>query len=128
MRKPPTKRPACCAPKRTALCLQAHSRRKLGSSLGCFGNHRRAMIQPQTRVSIMTSDPFEKVVSLIGGRAESTISVPELSQLLGVKTTTLNARFRRNQIAVRTIGRTNYIPCEQAVKLAALHRYALIGW
>jgi hypothetical protein len=29
---------------------------------------------------------------------------------------------------LRTIGRTNYLPCDQALQLVELHRYALIGW
>jgi hypothetical protein len=74
------------------------------------------------------SNSYEEVVSVIRGRNGSGISVPELSQLLGVKTTTLNARFRRAQISVRTIGRTNYVPAEIAINLTALHRYALMGW
>jgi hypothetical protein len=40
----------------------------------------------------------------------------------------LNARFRRKQIPLRTIGRTNYLPCDLALQLVELHRYALIGW
>ncbi len=45
-----------------------------------------------------------------------------------MKPTTLNARFRRQQIAVRTIGRTNFVPLELALDLAELHKYSLIGW
>ena len=71
---------------------------------------------------------YERVVSVIGKHRELTISVPDLSKLLGVKPTTLNARFRRERIAVRTVGRTNYIPCELALRLAELHKYALFGW
>src|SRR5438309_167787 len=77
---------------------------------------------------LSASSSYDKVVSTIEGHGDSKISVPTLSQLLGVKTTTLNARFRRTQIAVRTIGRTNYVPLEIAVNLAALHKYALLGW
>ena len=71
---------------------------------------------------------YEGVVSVIEKHRGLTISVPDLSKLLGVKPTTLNARFRRERIAVRTVGRTNYIPCELALRLAELHKYALFGW
>jgi hypothetical protein len=40
----------------------------------------------------------------------------------------LNARFRREHIEVQTVGRTNFIPCELALRLAELHKYALLGW
>jgi hypothetical protein len=40
----------------------------------------------------------------------------------------LNARFRRERIAVQTVGRTNYISHELALRLAELHKYALFGW
>lgn len=73
-------------------------------------------------------DPLGRVLSAIKTCAEATIAVPALADLLGVKTTTLNARFRREHIAVRTVGRTNFIPCQLACKLAELHKYALIGW
>ncbi len=75
-----------------------------------------------------TGDPLGRVLSAIQTCAGSTIAVPALSDLLGVKTTTLNARFRREHIEVRTVGRTNYIPCQLALKLAERHKYALIGW
>ena len=71
---------------------------------------------------------YEGVVSVIEKHRGLTISVPDLSKLLGVKPTTLNARFRRERIEVRTVGRTNYIPCELALRLAELHKYALFGW
>jgi hypothetical protein len=48
--------------------------------------------------------------------------------LLGVKPTTLNAKFRRERVEVQTVGRTNYIPYELALRLAELHKYALFGW
>jgi hypothetical protein len=48
--------------------------------------------------------------------------------MLGVKSTTLNARFRRQHIPVRLTGRTSYLPSDQAVQLVELHRYALMGW
>jgi hypothetical protein len=77
---------------------------------------------------LSTSNSYEQVVSFIESRNGSGIAVPELSRLLGVKTTTLNARFRRAHIPVRTVGRTNFVPAEVAISLAALHRYALMGW
>lgn len=73
-------------------------------------------------------DSFGEVVSAIQIAEGSTMSVPALSALLGVKTTTLNARFRRENTAVRTIGRTNFISHELALRLAQLHKYALMGW
>ena len=77
---------------------------------------------------IPAADPFNRVLSAIQTCEASGIAVPALSDLLGVKTTTLNARFRREHIEVRTVGRTNYIPCQLAIHLAELHKYALIGW
>ncbi|MBI3851365.1 MAG: hypothetical protein HY298_13975 [Verrucomicrobia bacterium] len=71
---------------------------------------------------------YERVVSEIEEHRGSSISVPDLSKLLGVKPTTLNARFRREHIEVQTVGRTNYIPCDLAMHLAELHKYALFGW
>ncbi len=78
----------------------------------------------------MTIQPeaYERVVSVIEKCRGSNMSVPDLSKLLGVKPTTLNARFRREHIRVQTVGRTNYIPYEQARRLAELHKYALFGW
>ena len=71
---------------------------------------------------------YDRVVGALEKYRGSTIAVPELSCLLGVKTTTLNARFRRERVQVNTVGRTNYIPCELALRLAERHKYALIGW
>ena len=71
---------------------------------------------------------YERVLSTIEEHKGSNISVPALSKLLGVKTTTLNARFRRERVEVQTVGRTNYIPHELALRLAELHKYALFGW
>ncbi len=73
-------------------------------------------------------DGYWEVVSVIQAFPQPTIGVPELSDLLGVKPTTLNARFRRENIAVSTVGRTNYIPCQLALALAERHKYALFGW
>jgi hypothetical protein len=78
--------------------------------------------------SISQADPCGAIISRIAAYGSSSIPVPALSRLLGVKSTTLNARFRRKQIPLRTIGRTNYLPCDQALQLVELHRYALIGW
>ncbi|MDB6021470.1 MAG: hypothetical protein JWQ04_1327 [Pedosphaera sp.] len=75
-----------------------------------------------------TADGYEKAVEELEKCKGSTISVPELSQLLGVKTTTINARFRREGTQVITIGRTNYIRGELALPLVDLHKYALKGW
>lgn len=71
---------------------------------------------------------YERVVLVIEQSHGSRISVPDLSKLLGVKPTTLNARFRRERTAVETVGRTNYISHELALRLAELHKYALFGW
>lgn len=73
-------------------------------------------------------DSYTHVVTAIQRNGPSRISVPELSKLLGVKATTLNARFRRQQTGVSTIGRTNFVPVDLALGLAELHKYALIGW
>jgi len=73
-------------------------------------------------------EAYERVVSVIEKHNGSPISVPDLSKLLGVKPTTLNAKFRRERVEVRTVGRTNYIPCELALRLAESHKYALLGW
>jgi len=78
--------------------------------------------------SVSEMDPYDAVRSRISSYGAGRIPVPALSQLLGVKPTTLNARFRRERIPVRTIGRTNYVPQALALELAAMHRYALIGW
>jgi hypothetical protein len=72
------------------------------------------------------SDGYEKAVLEI--EKKESISVPELSRLLGVKTTTINARFRREGIQPELAGRTNFIPCDVALSLANMHQYALKGW
>jgi len=79
-------------------------------------------------VAVATLDPCEAIISQIANYGTANIPVPTLSSLLGVKSTTLNARFRRKRIPVCTVGRTNYVPHEQAIHLVELHRYALIGW
>jgi hypothetical protein len=78
--------------------------------------------------AISQTDPCSAIVSRIAAYGSLSVPVPALSKLLGVKSTTLNARLRREQVPVRTIGRTNYLPCDRALQLAELHRYALIGW
>lgn len=75
-----------------------------------------------------TTDAYEKVVAELEKRKDSTISVPELSELLGVKPTTINARFRRLGTPIITVGRTNYVRGELALPLADLHQHALRGW
>jgi len=77
---------------------------------------------------VATFESYDRVISLIGKYIGSTISVPELSHLLDVKPTTLNARFRRQQAEVITLGRTNYVSCDLALRLAQMHKYALLGW
>jgi hypothetical protein len=79
-------------------------------------------------VASSQTDPCSAITSRIAAYGSSSIPVPALSKLLGVKSTTLNARFRRQQIPLRTIGRTNYLPCDLALQLVELHRFALIGW
>jgi len=98
------------------LCTQTHTSRNAPSGLN------RAM------ASISQTDPCSAIISRIASYGSSSIPVPALSKLLGVKSTTLNARFRRKQTPLRTVGRTNYLPCDQALQLVELHRYALIGW
>jgi hypothetical protein len=77
---------------------------------------------------ISQADPCRAIISQIAAFGSSSVPVPALSKLLGVKSATLNARFRREQTPLRTIGRTNYLPSDQALQLVELHRYALIGW
>jgi hypothetical protein len=71
---------------------------------------------------------YHRFITLIDHYKGSIIPVPELSRLLDVKTTTLNARFRREHLPVTPIGRTNYLSYELALRLAELHKYALLGW
>jgi hypothetical protein len=78
--------------------------------------------------SMAQTDPCNAIIARIVDCGSSSIPVPALSKLLGVKSTTLNARFRRQQIALRTIGRTSYLSCDLALQLVELHRYALLGW
>src|SRR5689334_13253168 len=91
-------------------------------------------IQPGSRSTLASiSGPgketaYDRVLTAIGQYQASGIPVPELSRLLDVKTTTLNARFRREHLPVTTLGRTNYISLELALRLAGLHKYALLGW
>jgi hypothetical protein len=51
-----------------------------------------------------------------------------LAEWLGVKASTLNARFRRRRAAVLTVGRTNYVSSDLARELVRLHEAALAGW
>lgn len=89
-------------------------------------------MKPQVEIQAFSSapkvDPYTQVISAIQNDRAPTISVPVLSELLGVKSTTLNARFRRKRIAVRTLGRTSFIPRELALNLAEIQKYSLIGW
>jgi hypothetical protein len=78
--------------------------------------------------SVSQVDPYGAILSRLASYEGSNIPVPALSRLLGVKTTTLNARFRRRRTPVRKIGRTNYLLRGEALQLVQLHRYALIGW
>jgi hypothetical protein len=73
-------------------------------------------------------DHYAEVVSTIRDGGKSAIPVPRLSSLLGVRATTLNARFRRLRLSVQTVGRVNFVPLELALELAGLHKYALMGW
>ena len=79
-------------------------------------------------VSMSQTDPCRAIISRIAAFGGSNVPVPALSKLLGIKSTTLNARFRREHTPLRTVGRTSYLPCDQALQLVELHRYALIGW
>src|SRR5258708_22037043 len=88
----------------------------------------KSQVERQAFSSTPKLDSYVEVISAIQKDRASSISVPDLSDLLGVNPTTLNARFRRQQIAVRTIGRTNFVPLELALDLAELHKYSLIGW
>src|SRR5438094_7672653 len=88
----------------------------------------RRQVGRQSLCSAPKLDSYAEVISAIRKEGASTISVPDLAELLGVKTTTLNARFRRQHIAIETVGRTNFISIKLALNLAELHKYALIGW
>ncbi len=81
-----------------------------------------------TQTAVQERNSYDEVVSAIRRSEPSPVSVPHLAQLLGVKTTTLNARFRREKTTVQTIGRTNFILPEVALRLAEQHKYALMGW
>lgn len=85
------------------------------------------MVAPITHAEPV-HDNYERVVAELERYRGTTISVPELSEFLGVKTTTINARFRREGISVKTVGRTNYVPGELAIPLVDMHKYALRGW
>ncbi|HTL57994.1 MAG TPA: hypothetical protein VL361_20055 [Candidatus Limnocylindrales bacterium] len=75
------------------------------------------------------TDSYDQaVVRILGNPGAPLISVPDLAQALEVKATTLNARFRRQQISVATVGRTNFIPISTALELAKAHKYALLAW
>jgi hypothetical protein len=91
-----------------------------------------SVMKPQVETQAFSSaqklDPYSQVILAIQNDRAPNISVPVLSELLGVKSTTLNARFRRKRIAVRTLGRTNFVPRELALDLAEMHKYSLIGW
>jgi hypothetical protein len=82
----------------------------------------------QVVFSMAQIDPCSEIITRIVASGSASIAVPALSKLLGVKSTTLNARFRRQQIPLRTIGRTSYLPRDLALHLVELHRYALLGW
>ena len=88
----------------------------------------KARDQRNTLDSAAEFDSYWQVLSSIQNGQASTISVPELSKLLGVKATTLNARFRRQQTTLKIVGRTSFISLELALSVAALHKYALLGW
>jgi len=73
-------------------------------------------------------DLYANAISRLQECKDSSISIPQLSSLLGVKSTTLNAKLRRQHISVRTVGRTNFVPGDLARQLVELHKHALIGW
>ena len=98
---------------------------------GLGGPHPYAVRKPC--VPMNSFDPpgldlYAEALSRLQACKDSSISIPELSSLLRVKSTTLNARLRRQHIAVRTEGRTNFVPGALALQLAELHKHALIGW
>lgn len=109
------------------MCAQTHS-----SQNGIGDYHHNSGMKPQDEIQAFSYaqklDPYSQVILAIQNDRASTISVPVLSELLGVKSTTLNARFRRNRITVRTLGRTNFVPRELALDLAGMQKYSLIGW
>jgi hypothetical protein len=88
----------------------------------------KTQVGRQPFISAPTFDSYAQVITAIQTNRASSISVPDLSKLLAVKSTTLNARFRREQIAVKIVGRTNFVPLALALEMAELHKFALIGW
>jgi hypothetical protein len=88
----------------------------------------KPQVETQAFSSAEKADPYTQLISAIQNDRASTISVPVLSEMLGVKSTTLNARFRRKRITLRTLGRTSFIPRELALNLAEIQKYSLIGW
>ena len=77
---------------------------------------------------LLAHDLYADAIRRLQACKDSSISIPELSSLLRVKSTTLNARLRRQHIAVRMVGRKSFVPGVLALQLAELHKHALIGW
>ncbi len=118
----PKKRPGCAVKRTLPRCAK-----------GCkycidARVYMRAQGQAEAFGLEANSEPYGRVVEAIQRRQGPTISVPELSKLLGVKATTLNARFRRQRTSLKTVGRTNFIPLDLALNVTVLHKYALLGW
>ena len=96
-----------------------------------MGPHDNAVRKPfvsMNSYNLRAPDLYADAIGRLEKCKDSSIAIPELSSLLRVKSTTLNAKLRRQRIAVQTIGRTNFVPGVLALKLAELHKHALIGW
>jgi hypothetical protein len=114
------------------VCLETHTSAVKERWYPGESEHAECLMKATAEASALDHasnvDSYARVLlELQGGRSPG-VSVPHLSRLLGVNSTTLNARFRRHGISVTLVGRTSFIPAALAVELARLHRYALLGW
>ena len=121
------------APAKIGFSGRLRSRRQPQGSLltGWVGPHPNAVREQfvvMNALDLQAPDRYTDAISRLQECKDSSISIPKLSRLLGVKSTTLNAKLRRQHLSVRTVGRTNFVPGVLALQLAELHKHALIGW
>lgn len=121
------------APAKIGFSGRHRSRRQSQGSLltGWVGPHPNAVRGQFVLMNTFdrqAPDRYAAAICRLQECKDSSISIPKLSSLLGVKSTTLNAKLRRQHILVRTVGRTNFVPGVLALQLAELHKHALIGW
>src|SRR3989344_1540139 len=74
------------------------------------------------------ADKFQEVLSEIASYEDGRIPVPRLAEILGVKKSTLNSRFRREQAVTMLESRTSYVPLDIAFGIAEKHKYAILGY